>query len=132
MGIDGIGKGAKPPVTDPHGGAGPVDKKGKAERPFSASLERPEGVGGVAGRTSVDASSATSSPTPLERFRAGEVDVNGYVDLKVDEVVGNLKGLSPAEVDDIRSMLRDQIATDPGLADLVRTATGQPPTPPED
>jgi len=58
--------------------------------------------------------------------------VNGYVDLKVDEVVKGLKGLSPAEIDDIRKMLRDQMATDPGLADLVRTATGQMPSPPED
>jgi hypothetical protein len=130
MGIDGIGKGAKPPAPDPHGGigsAGSVEKKAPVEKAFSTTMQETEATRGAA---QVGQSNAASSP--LARFRAGEVDVNGYVDLKVDEVVGNLKGLSPAELDDIRKMLRDQITTDPGLADLVRTATGQVPTPPED
>ncbi len=127
MGIDGIGKGAKPPVTDPQGagGTGAVEKKGPVEKTFSTTM------GETDTRTSVQAGDLDRS-SPLARFRAGEVDVNGYVDLKVDEVVRNLKGLSPAEIDDIRKMLRDQIATDPGLSDLVRTATGRAPAPPED
>ena len=70
--------------------------------------------------------------SPLARLRAGEIDVHGYIDLKVDEATKNIHGLEPAELDAIKKTLRDQMATDPGLSDLVHTATGQIPKPPED
>ena len=79
-----------------------------------------EGVG------SVDAAS------PLGRLQAGEVDVNGYVDLKVDEATRGLAGLSPSELGDIKQVLKEQMVSDPGLVDLVRNATGQTPSLPED
>jgi hypothetical protein len=128
MAIDRIGKGAgvpggvpSAPEVKPAGGASGVDAPFKVDRPDSgAAAER-------AGK--VESASATS---PLARLRAGEVDVHGYVDLKVDEATSALKGLSSAELDEIKSVLRDQMKSDPGLADLVRTATGKMPTPPED
>ena len=55
---------------------------------------------------------------------------NGYVDLKVDEATRGLEGLSPAELGDIKQVLKEQMVSDPGLVDLVRTATGQLPSPP--
>lgn len=125
MAIDRIGKGAGLPggipEVKPAGGASPADA------PFK--VDRPEGS------TKVDATSATSATSqtsPLARLRAGEVDVHGYIDLKVDEATSSLKGLSSSQLDEIKSVLRDQMKTDPGLADLVRTATGKIPTPPED
>jgi uncharacterized protein (DUF2342 family) len=65
----------------------------------------------------------------LERLRAGEVDVDGYLDLKVDEATAHLATLPPGELHALRSALRDRLATDPALVDLVRTATGGVPQP---
>ncbi len=126
MAIDRIGKGAGLPggipsaaEVKPTGGAASVDAPFKVDRTDSASAAQRAG----------NVESATS---PLGRLRAGEVDVHGYVDLKVDEATSALKGMTPAELDEIKSVLRDQMKSDPGLADLVRTATGKMPTPPED
>lgn len=127
MAIDRIGKGGGLPQVPE---AGSVDKKGGAERPFEVDRREPADQAKRADAAQrLDLASATS---PLARLRAGEIDVNGYVDLKVDQATGGLEGLSRAELDEIKKVLRDQMATDPGLADLVRTATGQIPKPPED
>ncbi len=123
MAIDRIGKGGVPPqVPD----AGAVQPKGvtAAERPFQ--VDRAQGT------QKADATQALDATSPLARLRAGEIDVHGYIDLKVDEATASLKGLPPAQLDEIKKVLRDQMATDPGLADLVRTATGQMPKPPEE
>ena len=121
MGIDRIGKGGAPqPAPETHG----TEKKGPIEKAFS--VEAPEAARPTA------ATGAVSAASPLGRLRAGEIDVNGYVDLKVDDATKGLEGLSPAELSDVKAMLRDQMASDPGLTDLVRTATGQIPSPLED
>jgi hypothetical protein len=117
MAIDRIGKGGGVP------GAGAPEVQPKAtEKPFE--VERPAKADAAAAATSATAA------TPLARLRAGEIDVHGYIDLKVDEATSALHGLSPAEIDEIKKTLRDQMVTDPGLADLVRTATGHLPKPP--
>ncbi len=144
MAIDRIGKGAGlPPTPEGQGtggtsGVGKTDATFKVDRPDAAfKVDRPDATGAssevnAAGRAAnVDATSV--SPTsPLGRLRAGEVDVHGYIDLKVDQATSALKGLSGPELDAIKNALRDQMKSDPGLADLVRTATGKMPTPPED
>lgn len=66
---------------------------------------------------------------PLERLRAGEVDVQGYLDLKVHEATAHLSTLPPIELEALRAALRDRLATDPALVDLVRTATDHVPQP---
>ena len=135
MAIDRIGKGAGlPPTPETHGTGGAAGAK-KTDATFK--VDRPEAAhtGNVDASAATAATSATSptSPTsPLGRLRAGEVDVHGYIDLKVDQATSGLDGLSAAELDEIKSVLRDQMKSDPGLADLVRTATGKMPTPPED
>jgi hypothetical protein len=121
MAIDRIGKGGAPPATPEPSG---VDKKGAVQKTFEVQRGEPA--------KHVDAAHHVAGTSPLARLRAGEIDVNGYLDLKVDEATAGLKGISPAELDAIKKTLRDQMATDPGLTDLVKTATGHLPTPPED
>jgi hypothetical protein len=121
MGIDSIGK--KGPPTPPS----PADVKGparptEATHPFEVSRPAPAPQAG-----------AVEAPrTAMERLRAGEVDVNGYVDIKVHEATAHLAALPPGELEQIRSALRDRLATDPGLVELVRKATGAVPQPPTD
>jgi len=130
MGIDRIGKGGAPPPPTETKETGAIDKAGSVDKTFSTTLERTEAAR-KAGAAEAAASSA-SATSPLARLRAGEIDLNGYIDLKVDEATRGLQGLPPAELDEIKRVLRDQMATDPGLTDLVRTATGQMPKPSED
>lgn len=123
MGIDGIGKRGGPA---PQGPSGPSAKRGAGEvdRPFE--VERP-------GATEQAAAARGADPaSPLARLRAGEIDVNKYVDLKVDEATRGLDGLPKADLDEIRAMLRARVAEDPALVDLVRNATGKAPAPPEE
>jgi uncharacterized protein with von Willebrand factor type A (vWA) domain len=135
MGIDRIGKGGTSPLIPDTQGAEGVAKKGSAGDDFAAALEKvkgPERVDAAKHAAQAGAVEASQSRAALERLRAGEIDVNGYVDLKVEEATRGLEGLSRAELDDIRKMLREQLSTDPALVDLVRTATGHVPSPPED
>ena len=120
MGIDGIGK--KPPVgNDALGGAAGA---GSAQK-TGATFEVPE-ARGVSATEQVDATS------PLARLRAGEIDVNQYVDLKVDEATKHLSAMPPTDLADIKALLREKLVSDPGLADLVRHSTGQTPSIPEE
>ena len=118
MGIDRIGK--KPPTPDV-GGAGSVEKKGAVEKTFHVDKNAP-----------VEATKNLDPTTPLARLRSGEIDLNGYIDAKVEERTKDIKGISADELDFIKTTLRDQMKTDPALVDLVRTATGETPEPPED
>ena len=117
MAIDRIGKSGGIPQTSPEIGA--PEKVGA-----SFEVARPSPVQGV-------------QPTsPLARLQAGEIDVNRYVDLKVDEATAGLRGLDPADLADVKQVLRDQLVMDPELADLVTHATGGaatlPDVPPEE
>jgi hypothetical protein len=121
MGIDGIGK--KGPVGPPSGGevGGPA-RSTVAGRPFEVSQGSP-----------VEAARPTDvTGTALARLRAGEIDVNGYVDLKVDEATAHLRALPRAQLERVRAELRERVAADPALVDLVRAATGSVPQPPAD
>ncbi|MDF2697611.1 MAG: hypothetical protein K0S65_5994 [Labilithrix sp.] len=126
MGIDRIGKGGTPPTTPETKGSGSIEKKGPVEKAFS--VERPDATR----QASQAAGTEATQSSALARLRSGEIDVNGYVDLKVDEATKGLEGLSPAELDDIKKVLRDQMSTDPGLMDLARQAAGKAPDVPED
>lgn len=136
MPIDRIGKGGAPPPSTP-----PVSPKGPASservrgpepsRPFEVRSDRMDRMDRAAETAKTSGVSGVGM-SPLERLRAGQIDVNGYVDLKVEQATAHLHGLSSVELDEVKSMLRDQIATDPALADLVKQATGSVPTPRED
>jgi hypothetical protein len=118
MSIDRIGKGAPAAPAD----AGVVGRPGEAARPFEVEK------GGRVARAQVEATASG----PLDQLRAGTIDVGRYLDLKVDEATAHLSALPRVELDAIRGALRDRLATDPALVDLVRTATGGPPRPPDD
>jgi hypothetical protein len=119
MGIDGIGKKGPPPLPETIGG-GRVAETG---RPFEVSAPR-------AVPSAPLAAAIEPSRTALERWRAGEINLNGYLDLKVREATAHLAILPAPELDALRSALRDRMASDPTLVDLVRTATGHIPEPP--
>jgi hypothetical protein len=65
-----------------------------------------------------------ASSDAVDRLRAGTLDFEGYVRLKTEEATAHLTSLPPAQLESIRSALRERLATDPSLVDLVRMATG--------
>ncbi len=118
--VDRIGKGGpKLPPTPP--GTPGTPKVAETGRTFEVQKPPP-----------VTQTTAVGGPTPIEQLRSGQIDVNGYLDLKVNEATGHLKGLTPVQLDALRNMLRDQISTDPALADLFQQATGHAPPAPSD
>ena len=117
--VDRIGKGGGvPPPTGPSR----TEETGKVfdvQRPGEAKpAQGVEQVGKV------------TSPA-LEQLKAGQIDFNQYVDIKVNEATQHLHGLTKVQLDNIRQMLRDRMATDPELVDLLQQATGRVPVPEE-
>ena len=84
---------------------------------------------GIERAASVDRAEATQPASPLERLRAGEIDVNGYADLKVEEATRGFAGLPAEDLAELKRALREQMTTDPDFVDLVRQATGGAPDP---
>jgi hypothetical protein len=117
MSIESIGR--KGPPTSPPS----ADVQGSAPSPEAVA---PFAISGAPAR----AAGTVDAPHPaLERLRAGEIDVNGYVDAKVQDATAHLAALPAVQLEQIRSALRDRLAGDPGLVELVRKATGAVPQP---
>ncbi len=124
MGIDRVGKGV-PPVEVPglEGASAPA----VPAQPFT-----------VAGAAAAAAVSSPGAPGALDRLRAGELSLDGYIESRVDEatahLVGSLPpgGVAPGALESLRSALRDRITSDPMFVELVQTATGQTPEPRDD
>jgi hypothetical protein len=115
MGIDGIGKGGAPPP------AGGIDR---AVAPKSAEVGAPDATFQV-GKT---AASEATAPASLDQVRSGSISVSQYLDLKVNEATSHLEGrLSGEQLSFVKTSLREQLASDPALVDLVQSATGQLP-----
>jgi hypothetical protein len=68
----------------------------------------------------------------LDQLQSGKLDLEGYLGAKLDQATAHLQGLAPAHLEAIRSALREQLAIDPALADLVTQATGRAASAPED
>jgi hypothetical protein len=124
MGIDGIGKKGPlaPPAPAPAGGSPRAHEAGRG-----FEVRQPGRPAPPATAVPVDA-----ARTPLDRLRAGEIDVEGYVDAKMTEATAHLGPLPAARLAEIREALRDRMVSDPTLADLLRTAAGNVPAPPGD
>jgi hypothetical protein len=119
MGIDRIA--GRPPGLPPQ-------ELGNAPRaePAAAGFE-------IARPSSPAPADAVAAPvSALEQVRSGQIDVRTYLDQKVDEATAHLTALPAAQLDAIREALRDRLAGDPSLVDLVRAAAGQSPPPRDD
>jgi hypothetical protein len=117
MGIDGIGRGGDAPKVG--GPSGPA-VGGPDEVRFELSTESTEGAERAEGAEL------------LERVQRGEVHLDAYLDVRVNDAVGHLQGkLSPEQLEFVKEELREQLRNDPVLIELVRGATGQSPEPPD-
>jgi hypothetical protein len=108
MSIDGIGKrsGVTPGAALP--GAAP------AQAEFS--------VGSKAVASPAAAALGSDAFQALER---GEIDVEQYLDARVEGAVAPLLSkLSPDQLDFVRAELRTALETDPVLVELIRKTTG--------
>lgn len=121
MGIDGIGKKGppSPPAQTPPDTVGGTSRPEEAGRSFQVSKPSPQPS------RAEQAGAVAPTRTALERLRAGEIDARQYVDAKVGEATAHLQGLPAVELEAIQKALRERLATDPALVDLVRGATGQ-------
>jgi hypothetical protein len=136
MGIDRIGKGAPSAPPKPASAAERAEDAGKPEksgqvgatgktfevRPSPTSASPPPATASTA-----PVAPTTAASSPLEKLRAGEIDLDRYLDLKVNDATAHLGGLRAHESEELRALLRTQLTTDPSLVDLVRQATGQSP-----
>ena|SRR5438552_5468229 len=112
MSVDGIGGGPRNV-----GGAGPLD--GPAA-PTAADGTTDVGRSAEAGRT--------AGAGALERLGRGEISLDQYLDGRVADAVEHLEGrVPPAHIDFVRVALRESLASDPVLVELVRRATGSVP-----
>jgi hypothetical protein len=105
MGIDGIGK--PPPI----GPSGPAVGSTPAAREFqvgSTAEARPAGE--------------------LGRLERGEIGLDAYLDIKVEDATRHLAGkLLPDQLDFVRQTLRSELQDDPVLVELIRRTTGKTP-----
>jgi len=111
-GIGGAGGGG-PKIGGPTGPAAPTSSTG-ASGPKATSFGETLGTKGA---------EQASGATPLERLRSGELDLKGYVDVRVREATAHLDGtLSPDDLAKVQDELRDVIENDPDIAALVKGA----------
>jgi hypothetical protein len=62
-------------------------------------------------------------------LQRGEIDLAHYLDLRVADAVGPYVGKVPeAQLDFIKDSLRDALASDPVVVELVRRTTGAVPS----
>ena|SRR5438270_8992454 len=115
--VNGIPPGGSGKIGGPKG---PLPAAGPDAREKTGGAERPS-FGEALGKT--EKTQATQAPTPLERLRAGEIDVQRYAELRVQEATQHLEGiLPPQDLEKIRADLHDLIENDPDVAALVKTA----------
>src|SRR5438045_3408161 len=115
MGVDGIGSGGRPV---PGVGGAELDGARPVETEAAPAADGARG------------SERSTGSALLDQLRRGEIDVEHYLDAQVSAAVSHVQGaLAPSQLDFIRETLREQIATDPVLVELVRRATGSTPPP---
>jgi hypothetical protein len=115
MSIDGIGKPPGASIGGIGGAAG--TEAAHATEPFKLEPSARAAAGG-------QVSAALSS---LQR---GELSLDQYLDGRVSDAVSHLVGkLSPEQLEFVKQSLREQMATDPVLIELVQRTTGSAPAP---
>lgn len=121
MGIDGIGKRGGIP-----GAGSPPAASGAAKTGKTFELDAPHASNRAESAASVTAASAHQD------VRAGRLDVDDYLDRKVEQATSHLEGMPSDDLASIRSMLREQLRSDPAFVELIQRATGQLPPPTDD
>ncbi|MET0794261.1 MAG: hypothetical protein ABW061_22250 [Polyangiaceae bacterium] len=112
MSIDGIGK---PPGAN--SGGVPSVSGAEAARPAEPFSVEPARAGAASAGSRVSAA--------LESVQRGELSLDQYLDGRVTEATHHLAGkLSPDQLDFVKQSLREQLATDPVLVELVQRTTG--------
>lgn len=110
MSIDGLGRPPAPPASGVSPLAGPAEASASSE-PFRA--ERPAGA------------AAAEAAGPLARLESGELSLDQYLDMRVDEAVAPFGDrLSASQLEFMKTSLRAELEADPVLVELVRRATG--------
>ncbi|HET7540372.1 MAG TPA: hypothetical protein VFK05_10895 [Polyangiaceae bacterium] len=113
MGIDGIGK---PPGSGIAGvGSAPSTEVTRAAEPFQVD-------------PSASLTPGAKVSSALAKLQRGELSLDQYLDGRVSDATSHLVGkLSPDQLEFVKQSLRDQMATDPVLIDLVQRTTGTVP-----
>ena len=115
MSIDGIGK---PPGAN----IGGVSGIGGAEPPTRTSGESFSVDRGAA------ASPGSRVSAQLSSLQRGELSLDQYLDSRVSEATQHLAGkVSPDQLEFVKQSLREQMATDPVLVELVQRTIGAAP-----
>ncbi len=107
------------------GGGGPPGKIGGVTGPAAPAAGGATGPKGASfGETlGTKGTEQASGATPLERLKSGELDLKGYVDVRVREATAHLDGvLSADDLAKVQDELRDVIENDPDIAALVKGA----------
>lgn len=108
MSIDGIGKRGGVTPGAPLPGAVPAQGSFQVGAPAAAS-----------------ASAAAAGSDPFQALERGEINVDQYLDARVEGAVAPLlPQLSPEQLEFVRAELRAALETDPVLVELVRKTTG--------
>jgi hypothetical protein len=113
MGIDGIGK--PPGASIGSVGSVPGTEPARGSEPFAVDRSAPA--------TPIERVSAA-----LSSLQRGELSLDQYLDARVSDATSHLTGkLSPEQLDFVKQSLREQLATDPVLVELVQRTTGSLP-----
>jgi hypothetical protein len=111
---------------------GRVGSGGGVAPPVSIAAEPTDAVSESFKAVAKHAVQKASAPSPIDQLKAGQIDMNRYLDLQVEQATTHLQGVvDPERLDFIRQSLRVQIESDPALLELVQAATGTAPTPQE-
>jgi hypothetical protein len=133
MPIDRIGKSGTVPGTlgqAPSGSAAPAPTQGAPRFVSTATTVSTVTTAAEAAPRAAGASAPGPAVGALEQLRSGAITLDGYLDLKVSEATAHLVTLPPAQLHVVRAALRDRLASDPTLVELVRTvAAAAPPAP---
>jgi len=109
MSIDGIGKRGGVAPGAPAPGATPAQGSFEVGGPDAAS----------------PAAAATDASDAFLALERGEINVDQYLDARVESAVAPLLSrLSPEQLEFVRTELRASLTTDPVLVELVRKTTG--------
>jgi hypothetical protein len=113
MGIDGIGK---PGSTLPPGAVGGAEQLPAAAGAKDFSVE------------SATAVEQAQGSDQLDQLGRGELSLEQYLDARVADATAHLEGkLAAEQLEFVKRSLRQQLATDPVLVELIRRATGSAP-----